>query len=623
MALVDAGVIGADGAVGGDGDDRSRRPSPAVLARISGITGIPTTALRTAWKQNRRHGYQPPATCSVVDQRHDTGGRRPSEPATPADRVRDKGGGNGGAGGSEPPPGWLRKADRDRLAAKTPSPGRRVCSQCEEELPVDDFEVMNPKTGSRMPWCRTCGKARRRRRFASAAELGVATFVRALLAEDSPFVGETCPDCGQHLEVGQQIEGCDVIVRHVACPGDDAGHQGGRAGATDQTAAGSRNEHGRTAETVLIAGPPTVAFEPPVVGWDPSSGEEVRWPAAGANVQLANGHMEIWGASGTGKTQFIKALLAQLARYSGTRFGIADFKNDYGPANDGFPDLVGAEFFDLWADGVPYNPLALGEVGARAIDSAVIEIRDAVATAAAAFTRMGHRQQDRLRALLEQAYRDRPGDAWPTLRTLDDLLVADEDLRPCDKRYAGVGAVMGDLSRNDIFRDGPPLGEAVDRRMIFGLSAIPGNGLTTVLAAGFVLSSLMLRIQALRPTPNTVGYAMVVDEAHRVSAFKAIETMVREGRSKSLAVILATQQPSDMPEIVGANAATRACFYLPDAATAAAAAKRLDPTDRSLPQRIRGLDAGEAFVRLGGDGPRLLRMAQLFRDGPRLGCGSP
>lgn len=348
------------------------------------------------------------------------------------------------------------------------------------------------------------------------------------------------------------------------------------------------------------------AFVPPVIGWDLVGGEEVRWSAAGeGGARLGNGHVEIWGSSGAGKTQFTMALLAQVAQRSGTRFGIADFKNDYGGT---FPAESEAEFLDLWNEGAPYNPLALPDAERRTVERAVIELRDAVEVAARSFTRMGHRQLVKLRNVLDQAYQaGRREQRWPTLLTVNDLL--DDDL----------SGVIGDLTRSEIFKDGPPLGDVVDRNVVFGFSHIPGNGLTTVLAAGFVLSALLLKIQGMPPVANTIRYCIVVDEAHRVADFKAIDTMVREGRSKGLSVILATQQPGDLPEVVAANAATRACFRLPDAVVAAAAARRLDPSDPTLPEQIRTLGVGEAFVSLGGGAPRLLSMVQLYRDRDRLG----
>jgi hypothetical protein len=74
-----------------------------------------------------------------------------------------------------------------------------------------------------------------------------------------------------------------------------------------------------------------------------------------------------------------------------------------------------------------------------------------------------------------------------------------------------------------------PLGEIIDQNVVFGLSKIPGNGLTTVLAGGFILSALLLKIQSMEPVANTVRYISVVDEAHRVAGFKAIDPFERLG----------------------------------------------------------------------------------------------
>jgi hypothetical protein len=353
-------------------------------------------------------------------------------------------------------------------------------------------------------------------------------------------------------------------------------------------------------------------FVAPILGWDADTGEEVRWhPAGPGQTTLQNGHTEIWGSSGMGKTQFAMSLLAQLAAHSGSRFGIADFKNDYS-SDTGFPQLTGAEFLDLWDGGAPYNPLALdaplsgdSRIADRAVDTAVIGLRDTVEEA---LRNLGRRQRSKLEKALRDAYAaGRAENRWPTLRTLDDQL--DDDL-------AGI---LGDLTRYDLFTAGPPLGDVIDRNVVFGLSKIPGNGQTTVLAAGFILSSLLLRVQNLPPVPNTVRYVAVVDEAHRVASFQAIKTMIREGRSKGLAVVLATQQPLDLDPVVAANAQTKICFGLPDATVATMAARKLDPNNAHLAEQIRTLGKGEAFVSLAGDTPRLLRMAQVYRDAATLG----
>ncbi|MCX2755962.1 ATP-binding protein [Gordonia sp. 4N] len=398
----------------------------------------------------------------------------------------------------------------------------------------------------------------------------------------------------KNAEPSKDVSGSDAVV-HVE--GTDSGSE--KRG----TSTGSLNNKEASSSSVDQG-----TFVAPLLGWDADTGEGVYWHAAGpGQTVLQNGHVEVWGSSGMGKTQFTMCLLAQISAHCGSKFGIGDFKNDYS-TDTGFPEYSGAEFIDLWQGGAPYNPLALDSDDAKSVKSAVIEIRDTVDEAVKSMNvSMGHRQRRKLENALYKAYENALSEGrWPTLRTLDDLL--DEDLL----------GVIGDLTHNDLFKSGPPLGDIIEDNVVFGLSKIPGNGQTTILAAGFILSALLLKIQGLPPVPNTIRYAIVVDEAHRIAPFRAVQTMIREGRSKGLAVVLATQGPSDLPEVVANNAQTKVCFGLPDATIAAQAARKLNPSDKRLPDRIRTLGKGEALVRFAGGEPRHVRMVQAYRDSGEL-----
>lgn len=348
----------------------------------------------------------------------------------------------------------------------------------------------------------------------------------------------------------------------------------------------------------------------PILGHDVYSGVPLEWRIVG-DAALANAHVQIWGSSGAGKTQFVKMLLAQLS-LAGTHFGIADFKNDYGPdSGDNFLASVAADFCDLWGrPGAPYNPLALADDEDR--DSRVIEFRDAIEEATASFQRIGVRQKTAVEVALREAYDNVASEQrYPTMLDLNRHLPA------------SVQHVLGDLTRYEIFTDGPPLGAVISDNVVFGLNRIPGNGQTTVLAGAFLLSSIALAIQSLPPVTNTIRYALVVDEAHRVARIRAIDLMVKEGRSKGLAVVLATQSPADLTDTVDTNAQTRVCFRLSDATVALQAARKLDPSDKTLPERIRTLETGEALVSIQGERPQAVRMLQHHRDQALLVTSRP
>lgn len=352
-------------------------------------------------------------------------------------------------------------------------------------------------------------------------------------------------------------------------------------------------------------GPPVPAARPagdgpirhPLLGVDAVAGTPVEWRVSGQEA-LSNGHIEVYGTSGAGKTQFIMSLLTQMGG-TGARFGVCDFKNDYG---GDFPATVGANFYDLWESPLPFNPLAIDNPSRRALQGLRIELRDTVDIAARPFARLGHRQLGKLLEVFETVFEEAPQGEMPTLKDVDQLL--DDDLK----------GVIGDLTRYELFGAGPPLGSVVDQNVIFGLNHIPGAALTTTLAAGFILSSLYLKLLEMPQVANQVNYLIVIDEAHRVANFHSVAGMVRELRSKGLAVILATQRPGDLPAEASTNAQTKVFLRLPDAKAAREAAKTLDPNDRGLATEIRKLEDGEAFVAIAGGSPIKVKLRQHWRD---------
>lgn len=344
------------------------------------------------------------------------------------------------------------------------------------------------------------------------------------------------------------------------------------------------------------------AKRPPIIGLDVSTGEPVEWRVTGEGA-LNNGHVEIYGQSGFGKTQFVKSLLAQL-HGSGANYTVCDFKDDYGRDQYGtfFPDVIGARYFNLAKDAVPFNPMAGHNSTKRDMQSFCIELRDMVDIAAKPYVRMGPRQLGKLLHALEEAFEYARLNARKDPKLEDVGAVLDADLE----------GIIGDLFRFEFFGDGPPFGDLVEDDTIFNFDGVPGRGLTQDLLAGFVLSSFYLRMAAASHVHSTVNFAVVVDEAHRVANYKAIRSMVSEQRSKGVAVILATQKPGQLPPEVETNAQTKVFLRLPGTA-ANDAARRLDPSEKDLPELIRNLQKGEAFVSI-GDAPRLVRLRQFWRD---------
>lgn len=166
------------------------------LVRVAEITGIPVPELRAAWERIKRRGYRPPSMRAAA----------PEAPPASAD-----------------PPSTsqatsLARANADRLARKTPAPGLRICARCKATKPFAEFDIKNQRTGQMKSWCRSCTKEYHRERYLKATEVGLISNIRLLIEAGSPFLASPCEACGRALAVGEEVEACDVALRHTKCP---------------------------------------------------------------------------------------------------------------------------------------------------------------------------------------------------------------------------------------------------------------------------------------------------------------------------------------------------------------------------------------------------------------------
>ena len=131
----------------------------------------------------------------------------------------------------------------------------------------------------------------------------------------------------------------------VRRPADDAQLDGGASNGDVVVVAEPEPDRPGEANQSPAEGP-ELAHRTAVLGVNASTGESVEWKVSGEGA-LNNGHVEIYGQSGFGKTQFVKSLLAQL-HGAGAHFTVCDFKDDYGTDQTGtfFPSLIGAKYFD-------------------------------------------------------------------------------------------------------------------------------------------------------------------------------------------------------------------------------------------------------------------------------------
>lgn len=181
MAVFETGIMGS-------GAER--------LVRVAEIAGIPVPELRAAWERNQRRGYRPPSMRAAAAK------ASPPQAAPP----------------STPQQHGLARANERRWAKKNPAPGLRKCACCDETKAVAEFDIKNQRTGQMKSWCRPCTKAYQRERYLKATEVGLISNIRLLIEAGSPFVATPCVACGVDLTVGEEVEACDVALRHTQCP---------------------------------------------------------------------------------------------------------------------------------------------------------------------------------------------------------------------------------------------------------------------------------------------------------------------------------------------------------------------------------------------------------------------
>lgn len=111
-------------------------------------------------------------------------------------------------------------AERKGVREKNPAPGKRVCSHCEETLPLSRFGS-NVVRGKRIPKvaCRRCLSDAQRNRYITARKMeGVLNKARLEFVADDDVIGLRCLDCHAEIVAGDEVV-AETGLRHLACRG--------------------------------------------------------------------------------------------------------------------------------------------------------------------------------------------------------------------------------------------------------------------------------------------------------------------------------------------------------------------------------------------------------------------
>jgi len=330
------------------------------------------------------------------------------------------------------------------------------------------------------------------------------------------------------------------------------------------------------------------------------------------NAPGGNGLMVVSGRPGSGKSQLVLDLLAQVAN-QGVKFLFFDLKGELedSPENaqqkvkrDQFLQMTGAQYVRLISEGLPINPLI------RASNPAEnAQIASEMASLVRAFAPQLGANQERV---LREAYE---ATAHPDFEELANALR--------DRGEGGVALSITDkIASFNLFAghaEAMPIEAWLSESIVIDFKALGNDNETKSLAVAFILNAIMRQLNKNLPIVDGVQplqMILFVDEAHLLLPKEGkaglLGSLARQGRSWGFPVWLASQD-ADAFITKGENAT--------DFAELADSAVHLSPQtlSESEQKKIIGqvihkrLDAGEGVLKLRGKvtvGP----IRQFWRD---------
>lgn len=272
---------------------------------------------------------------------------------------------------------------------------------------------------------------------------------------------------------------------------------------------------------------------------------------------LDNYNVMITGSSGKGKTQLIKAMVAEL-RHQGRNVLLLDFKNDF--ASDAvFLETSRLSCYYVTFDGLPYNPLIPMPVRHPQSGREYLQISQHITGITAVLSKtfgLGAQQEAALKDVIRDCYRDRGIDTTGSVQFNAD--VEFPDFNDVGERLRASNATA--YNRMDPLFD---LGvfSAACRRLDFeavlrspsviDLSQIQSDSIKNAIAKIIVLSAHAF--YNARPHSSQLRQFFVFDEAHRILDTEFLVRFVRECRAYGVGVLLSSQNPSDFAPEVSAS----------------------------------------------------------------------
>lgn len=295
----------------------------------------------------------------------------------------------------------------------------------------------------------------------------------------------------------------------------------------------------------------TKKYDDEPVIWCPNDTEQVMHP-----------NMGIIGTMGTGKTQFTKSLIYQIARDRAANFNspklgilIFDYKGDYNETKTDFVNATNARVLKPYR--LPYNPLALVEP--RTFKPLLpIHTANAFKDTVSKIYRLGPKQQQFLLDCIRKAYAERgirtedPATWKKRAPTIADVYrVYNEEVG--DSVRDSLTAALNKLNDFRIFDDSPissgSLLDLMDGVVVLDLSGYDQDIQSLVVAITldqFYAQMMNLGSSATDGHFRELRELIVVDEADNfmMEDFPALKKILKEGREFGVGTVLSTQSLS-------------------------------------------------------------------------------
>lgn len=336
---------------------------------------------------------------------------------------------------------------------------------------------------------------------------------------------------------------------------------------------------------------------------DMPSGNPVFWDPHDPEQALNNFGIHVTGDSGAGKTQTLRAIIAELCA-RGLPVCVFDFKNDY--AKPEFSGPLGLSVYEVARAGLPFNPLSLTPDDRDEVYP-IVQVHEVAGILRRVF-QLGDQQEARLKDALKGVYtargfsldRQPARSARREAPTFDDVkaaLEASGKNEPLLNRLSplfDLHLFPSDRKATTTFE------KLLQERVVLDLHELPDDRIKAAIAE-FMIARLHIYI--LRgEQPRELRRLLVFDEAWRVAQSARLQELTREGRAFGVGIALGTQFPGDIPETLAGNLATQIFLQNQDAEHRKSIIRALAGTSsgqeaRQLSQQIGRLQKFEGFFR--------------------------